>query len=186
MVDEPSFAEVFFEEVLVPKRNLIGEKNRGWEYLIVALDFERTFAITQMGVVRRLLDHLLEYGRREGREMLLRNPNLRSRLASLATECQVGRLICYQQAYAEEKGQISSYGASMAKNFSAELFQRAANVGMQLLGNYGQLTRSSRWVRLGGWVEYAYLGSTSWPIWGGTSEINRNVIAQRGLGLPRR
>jgi alkylation response protein AidB-like acyl-CoA dehydrogenase len=80
---------------------------------------------------------------------------------------------------------IPNYEASMAKLFSSELAQRLAHTGMQISGLYSQLVADSKWAPLGGEIAGTCLSSVSATIQGGTSEIQRNIIAMRGLGLPR-
>ena len=73
----------------------------------------------------------------------------------------------------------------MAKEYCADLSVRIAEAGVQILGLYGQLGKGSKWAPLGGTVEQAYLGYPSWTIAGGSPEIQKNIIATMGLGLPR-
>ncbi len=85
----------------------------------------------------------------------------------------------------QAKGLIPNYEASAVKLYSMEMSQRIANTGLRLLGLYGQLARGSKWAPLKGRLEYQYLRSIGSTIEGGTSEIQRNIMATRGLGLPR-
>jgi alkylation response protein AidB-like acyl-CoA dehydrogenase len=73
----------------------------------------------------------------------------------------------------------------MEKMFATEVAQHVANTGMEVLGLYGQLKKDSKWAPLNGLVEFFYRSSVVETIYGGTSEIQRNIIALRGLGLPR-
>jgi alkylation response protein AidB-like acyl-CoA dehydrogenase len=176
--------EVFYEDVRVPKENLVGEKNSGFYYLMAALDFERMFPI---GVFRRIFDEIVEYAKEtvvDGKP-LSKNPLIRQRLAQLSIEIEVTRLLYYQLAHILDKGGIPNYQSSMEKTFATELSQRITNVGMDILGLYGQLKEGSKWVQLRGQVEKYYRNSVVQTIVAGTSEIQRNIIAQRGLGLPR-
>ena len=86
----------------------------------------------------------------------------------------------------QARGEIPNYEASMTKRYASELGQRIAALGMHVLGMSGQiLERRGPHARMGGRVGYGYMGAVSSTIAGGTSEIQRNIIAQRGLGLPR-
>ena len=182
----PAQCEVFFDDVRVPKENLLGELNRGWYHLMVAMDFERTSGIAFLGYAKRLIADLVDYAREtKGDGDSARWRLIRSRLADLAIDCEVGRLICYRTAWMLDKGLMPNYEASMSKNWGAELSVRAAGFGMDLMGLFGQLEPGSRWARLQGQVEREYLCSVGGKIAAGTSEINRNIIAMRGLGLPR-
>ena len=107
------------------------------------------------------------------------------KLADLALEVEVGRLLAYRTAWLQSKGEVPNYEASMGKVWMALLGIRVANAGVNLLGLHGQLAPGSPAAKLKGRLETAYLLSLSGPIAGGTTEIQRNIIAQRGLGLPR-
>jgi 3-oxocholest-4-en-26-oyl-CoA dehydrogenase alpha subunit len=176
--------EVFYDNVMVPKKNLVGEKNKGFYYLMGALDFERMFAPK---AYQRLFEEIADYAREtivDGRP-LSKNPLIRQKLAQVAIELEVAKLLYYQLAYMLDKDKIPNYQSSMEKMFATELAQRITNTGMEVLGLYGQLTRRSKWVPLAGKVEHDYRGSVVDTIYAGTSEIMRNIIAQRGLSLPR-
>lgn len=176
--------EVFYEDVRVPKENLVGEKNKGFYYLMAALDFERMFPL---GRYHRIFDELVEYTKEtavDGKP-LAKNPLIRQKLAQLSTEIEVTRLLYYQLAHILDKGGIPNYQSSMEKTFATECAQRIVNVGMDILGLYSQLKEGSKWAQLKGNMERLYRTSIVETIYAGTSEIQRNIIAQRGLGLPR-
>ena len=176
--------EVFYEDVRVPKENLVGEKNKGFYYLMAALDFERMFPL---GVFRRIFDQLVEYTKKtvvQGKP-ISKNPLIRQKIAQLSIEIEVTRLLYYELAHILDKGGIPNYQSSMEKTFATELTQRITNTGMDILGLYGQLKENSKWAKLKGTMEKYYRTSVVQTIVAGTSEIQRNIIAQRGLGLPR-
>ena len=176
--------EVVYEDVRVPKENLVGEKNKGFYYLMAALDFERMFPL---GRYRRVFDELVEYTKEtivDGKT-LSKDPLIRQKLAQLSTEIEVTRLLYYQLAHILDKGGIPNYQSSMEKTFATECAQRIVNLGMDILGLYGQIKEGSKWAQLKGKVEKFYRTSIVETIYAGTSEIQRNIIAQRGLGLPR-
>ena len=179
--------DVFFDDVRVPKEGLLGEKNRGWYMAVTTLDFERFSLSATAGYARRSLDELVDYvkGARENGEVLAKDPNVRHKLAEMAVEVEILRLLNYWVLWMHTKKVIPNYEASMAKLFSSELTQRLADAGMQISRLYGQLVADSKWVPLGGEFAGTCLGSVSATIQGGTSEIQRNIIAMRGLGLPR-
>ena len=176
--------EVVYEDVRVPKENLVGELNKGFYYLMAALDFERMFPL---GIFRRLFDDIVAYAKEttSNGEPLSKKPLIRQKLAQLSIEIEVTRLLYYQLAHILDKGGIPNYQSSMEKTFATELTQRITNVGMDILGLYGQLKEDSKWAQLKGKVEIYYRSSVVQTIVAGTSEIQRNIIAQRGLGLPR-
>ncbi|MBW1680468.1 MAG: acyl-CoA dehydrogenase family protein [Deltaproteobacteria bacterium] len=182
-----SFNEVFFDEVRVPKENLVGQKNMGWYQLAVALDFERS-GVGTPARMHRTIDRLVAYcrqTRRNGR-LLSEDPVIRKKLARLSVEAEVLRLLCYRITWIQEKGKTPNYEASLTKVFASELLDRLANTGMEILGPYGMLDRGSPRAALRGEILRLYLTSPSMGIGGGTSEIQRNIIAMRGLGLPRK
>ncbi len=116
---------------------------------------------------------------------LAEDPLIRQRLAQLATEAEVCRSLAWRIASVQTKGEIPGPEAPALKVFASELMQRVAQTGMQLLQLYGQLRPGSKWAPLAGAVNRLYLTSVSSTIAAGTSEIQRNIIAERGLGLPR-
>lgn len=176
--------EVFYDNVRVPKKNLVGEKNRGFYHITTALDFERTFPV---GNMRRTLEELVKYAQEEMRagKPLAQDPLVRQKLAGMAIEVEVAYMLALRVAWMQATGVIPSYQASMLKVFAAESRQRLNNIGMQIMGLYGQLQSDSRWAPLGGEIEHHYRDDLLITIAGGTSEIMRNIIATRGLGLPR-
>lgn len=180
------FNEVFFEGVRIPRDHLLGERDRGWYQMATTLDFERS-AISGSAGARRILEELASYARstkRHGRP-LSDDPLIRSRFAQLVIEAEVARMLSYRVATLQSTGRIPNHEASAAKLFVTELSQRIATFGTHLLGLYGTVQRESRWAPLRGRIARLALLSTSATIAGGTSEIQRNVIATRGLGLPR-
>ncbi|MGB2584303.1 MAG: acyl-CoA dehydrogenase family protein [Dehalococcoidia bacterium] len=186
LADCPENSEVFFDDVHIPADSLVGEENQGWKVIMTALSFERTAGIDFLGRNRRLVDELIKYTsetRRNGKT-LNQDAIVRHRLAEFAIECEVGRLMCYNIASMEDKGLIPDYQASMGKNFCAELGQRLSNAGLGMMGLYGQMGSVSE-APIRGMVQTVYLFSVGDTIGAGTSEINRTVIATRGLGLPR-
>jgi len=127
------------------------------------------------------LKDLIEYA--QERELL--DSLTRNRLAQLLADCEVARLLHYRVTWMQSQGQVPNYESAMCKLYSAELHQRVTDAGMRLLGHYSQLTDKSDWVPLYGMVPSVYLRSIGNSLEQGTSEIDRDVIAQRGLGLPR-
>ncbi len=186
MADQHSFNMVVFEDVRVPKKNLVGGKNGGWYVGATMLDLERSGVEYWAGAVATLND-LLQYAgeaRHDGRS-LADDPLVRQRLAELAIEAEVSRLMAYNIAWMRDQGAVPNKEASIAKAFGTELQQKVARAGMWLLGLHGQLEPGSKHTPLQGRIERAYLWSVSATILAGTSEIQRSVIATRGLGLPR-
>lgn len=175
--------EVFYDKVRVPKKNMVGEKNRGFYYLAISLDFDRA---ATTGGIRRSFEQLVEYARetQQSGALLGKDPLVRSKLAELAIEVEIVRCLTYRHAWLRDRGLIPNYEASMIKVFSSELRQRLFQCGMEMLGLYGQLKEGSKWAPLNGSIEHEARSSSHATIFGGSSEIMRNIIALRGLGLP--
>ncbi len=176
--------EVYYDNVRVPKENLVGELNKGYHYLMVALDFERMFPF---GHYRRLFEQIVDYAKNtivHGRP-LSKDPLIRQKLAQLEIDFEVSNLLFYQLPSILDKGDVPNYQSSMEKTFVAELAQRLSNTGMEILGHYGQLMGGSKRGPSADKVEYYYRWSVIETIYGGTSEIQKNIMALRGLGLPR-
>ena len=186
MTGEHEFNQVYFDNVRVPKKNLIGEQDRGWYTMAVALDFERA-GVHYSSNGRRNLERLVEYARETNYngKPLSQNKVVRNKLVNLAVEIQASRWIAYRVAWMQGQGQVPNYEASMSKVFGSELQQKVANTGIEILGQYGHLWKNSKWVKLQGSLSRAYLNQFGANIAGGTGEIQRNIIATRGLGLPR-
>jgi len=179
------FHEVFLDDVRIPRRNLVGEENRGWYIAAATLDFERSGIGTAIGY-ELIVKELLRYAREEDEANAMRhNAALRYELADRWLETQVAQMMSQQVVSMQARGLIPNKEASVNKLYSSELEQRIAATGVKLLGLYGQLNEATKWAPLKGKVARMYLRATAITIGGGTSEIQRNIIAQRGLGLPR-
>lgn len=173
------FNEVFFEDVRVPAANLVGEENRGWYVAMTLLDFERSNiggAIGARRTLRRMLDIV------QADPVLARRldaSTLRHEVAQRFIEAEIMYQFSMRIISMQNKGQLPNDEASMAKLYNSELSQRVAQTCMQVMGLRGQLTEGEEsFARM-------YLGMVPATIRGGTSEVQRNVIATRGLGLPR-
>ena len=175
------FNEVFFDNVRVPATNVVGEVNRGWYVGMTLLDFERS-NIGGAVAARRMLRHLIDVIRADD---VLRDrvasSTLRHELAQRYIETEVMFQYSFRIISMQTRGEIPNYEASTAKLFNSELSQRLAQTAMQCLGLTGNLMSG----HAGSPFPHAYLGAVPATIRGGTSEVQRNVIATRGLGLPR-
>ncbi|MBU2548943.1 MAG: acyl-CoA dehydrogenase family protein [Proteobacteria bacterium] len=175
--------EVYYDNVIVPKKNLVGEKNKGFYYLMAALDFERMFPT---GGYRRLFEDMVQYAKETvvGGQPLSKRPLVRQKLAQIATEMEVCKLLFYNLAYILDTGQIPNYQASMQKMFATETAQRLTKGCMEVLGLFAQIKTGSKHAPLAGRVEWMNRWSIVETIYAGTNEVQRNIIALRGLGLP--
>jgi alkylation response protein AidB-like acyl-CoA dehydrogenase len=160
--------ETFFNDVRVPLANLIGEANAGWTYITGALDLERG-ALTNAGDLRRALDDLIAVAGSP-------DPVFRRRLAQAEADVEVAKLMGYQAASLLDSGAIPSLEVSVEKIFTSELRQRIADLAIDLLGPNG--------LRVGNFFERLYRVSPLMRFGGGTNEVLRDVIAQRGHKMP--
>ncbi|HEX5940049.1 MAG TPA: acyl-CoA dehydrogenase family protein, partial [Dehalococcoidia bacterium] len=129
----------------------------------------------------KIYEDLVDFARQAG----ALSPTTRHRLAEHGIEFEVGRLLAYKVAWMQSQGLVPNAEASISKLFGTELQQRVARTGLQLLGLPGALKPGSQWAALQGRLERYYLSTASLTVAAGTSEIMRNIIAGRGLGLPR-
>jgi len=109
----------------------------------------------------------------------------RMALADLAVENEVGRYLSYRVANMQERGQIPNYESSAAKVYHSEYAQKLSGLGLNIMGLFGQLREGSPYARLRGRFARTYVTSVGVTIAAGTSEVQRNIIANRGLGLSR-
>ncbi len=172
--------EVFYDNVVVPKDNLVGEKNRGFYYMLTALEFER---VVTVGGMRSAFQQLAKYVRE--RPALKQDPLVRQRIAEIGTEIEVTRLFAYRLAWLQSKRIAASYEAAALKVFATELWQKLADSATEILGLSGQLQTDSKHAPLNGRMERLCRETLLYTFGGGSSEIMRNIIATRGLGLPR-
>lgn len=176
------FNEVFFEDVPVPANDVIGEEGRGFYYLMSLLDTERS-AISQVASIERTLDSLFALARSP--EQLPLSNAVRTDLINRAIEVEVLRGLSQGVAELEFRGRIPNHQVSVLKLYHTELAQRLAATAMKLIGTYGLLFAGEKRAALEGRVPLQYLWASTLTLQVGTSEIQRNIIATRGLGLPK-
>ena len=185
----------YWDDVRVPKKNLLGgEKNRGWEQISTCLNFERSVGgelgggSVAVGQHRRQIDEMIEYANicEINGKLLVEDPIFQRKIAELMVEFEVSRLLTYNLIYKRWKGEPFEFEASIAKLFGSEFKQRLVDTSLQFLGPYGQLQNGSKWVQLDGSMEYHFRAARSATIGGGTSEIQRFLIATRDFKLPRK
>lgn len=181
------FAEVFFEDVRVPVDCRLGDENKGWYVAMSALTFERS-GIGAVIKYELALDDLVESLRREGGPAGVREDwrsAVRDELMQRWVEIRVLYDIALEATAQQAAGGEPGYEASVNQLFGAELHQRLARTGAKVFGSRSRLWRGSA-APLGGAFTHLCLDSVAATFLAGTSEIQRNVIATRGLGLPRR
>jgi len=172
--------DVFFDGVRVPKKCLIGEKNRGFLQALQQLDYERSGMERLMGNYP-LFDAIVQFTKEN---KLSQEPVIRDKLAQLRIEFEVGRLLIYRVALVMDEGRAPNREAAMSKAYSTAFEQRLAKAAMEILGPYGQLLSDSKLAPIRGLAVHSYLASKGYSLQAGTSEILKNVLATRGLGLP--
>ena len=178
--------EVFFDDVFVPDEYVVGQLNAGFTYIAEALDLER-FAMMPVGPLEEKVKALVAWARsatRDG-EPVKNDPVLRSRLARAVTELEVARMLQRRVISAALKGRVPTLEASEYKLYMNECGKRVANLALDLMGSEGTLRAGEDGAPLGGRFERSYRYTVVDTIGGGTSEIQKNIIARRGLGLPR-
>lgn len=175
--------EVFYDNVVVPAENLVGEENRGFYYIMEDLEYERTFPSSD---VQYYLEEVIKCAKtvvRDGKP-LISDPAVQQGIAELTTEIEVGRLLFYRLACMHRDKTPILFEGTISKVFVSELIQRIAMFGSDILGLYGQLQEGSKWAPLDGEIEHINRYSIIESIWGGTNEICRTVIATRALKMP--
>jgi alkylation response protein AidB-like acyl-CoA dehydrogenase len=182
------FNEVFFDNVKVPASNLVGEENRGWYHLMQALAFERrSVAPLAYGSSRRMLENLVKYTNETQHEGKFLNqiPAVRHKLAEMAIDVEIVKLFAYQFIWRVTQGAIPAYESSRNKIMGDDVIRRVATSGAEILGIYSQVDPDSKWARLRGDIQGAYLGFPGSMIAAGTAEVEKSIIAQFKLGLPK-
>jgi alkylation response protein AidB-like acyl-CoA dehydrogenase len=179
------FAEVFFDGVRVPVENRLGEEGRGWQITLGALANERS-GIAEVAGLRRRLDRLRELARQrrlDGRPAL-EDARVRRRLAEFHTRIQAMRFNGLRFLTRQMKGESVGSETSINKLHAARLEQQLAEFGIELQGSYGALAAGSDEAVAGGYWQKQALGWGTTVIGGGTPNIQKNIIAERILGLP--
>ncbi len=186
MTGEAWFNEVFFDEVRVPAGQVIGKINEGWDVVVTTLAHERGSS-TQHGRLAVEVNRLVELARntRHGGRRESDNPLVRQRLVEHLTGIMILRMSAYRNASQLEQHGVPGPEGSTLKVFWSELDQRVKETAVEVLGEAGLVSGGDpRAVERGYWA-HELLWSRAATIYAGTSEIQRNIIATRVLGLPR-
>jgi alkylation response protein AidB-like acyl-CoA dehydrogenase len=180
--------EVFFNDVFVPDDYLVGQRGAGFRYISEALDLER-FTMFTFSPIEQRLEELIAFARSEERdgEPLRRDPTVRKTLAQLATQAEVARVLGlrFVAAASSVTGKPPTVEASEYKLFATQLSQRIANAIVDLAGPGSQLRVKTPDAPMRGRGDMTYRYSVIDTIGGGASEIQKNIIARRKLGLPK-
>jgi alkylation response protein AidB-like acyl-CoA dehydrogenase len=178
--------EVFFNDVFVADDYVVGEVNRGWTYICEALDLER-FAMMPVGPLEKKVEALCEWARsatRDGKPVR-EDPQVRRMTAQATTQLEVARMLQRRVISEALKDRVPTVESSQYKLYMNELGQRVANWALDAMGPEAQLRAGEEGAPVGGRFERSYRYTVVDTIGGGTSEIQKNIIATRGLGLPR-
>lgn len=177
---------VFFDDVFVHDDYRVGELNKGFQYIAEALDIER-FTLFTLSPIRGRVQLLCDYVKtatRDGKP-LKNDPVLRQRVAQFATELEVARLLGVKFVTAAISGKTPTYEASAYKLYATELSLRVANATLDIVGPGGQLALGTEDAPLNGRAESCYTFTVIDTIGGGSSEVQKNIISKRKLGLPK-
>lgn len=178
--------ETYWENVRVPRTDLVGEENRGWYYVAAALDFER-ISVFPVGRFRAAFDRLVEEVRQteyDGRR-LKDDPLVRQQIGRISVELEAAQMLSYRTAWMVSEGQIPNYEASMLKMWGTEAQQRMSHIATEIFGLHALLRAGNGDAAAGGEVEHEYRAQVMPTFGGGASELMRGIIATRGMGLPR-
>lgn len=177
--------ETFFENVKVPKDYLIGKENDGWRQVMEQLAFERS-GMERLMANYPVFEGIVQFAKetKPNGKPLYQDPSIRQKLVRLKVEFEIGRLFMYRVGMVIDQGRSPEWEASMSKVYSTTFEQRLATVALEILGLYGQLAPESKWAKLDGLAYHSYLSSKGYSLQAGTTEVLKNILAIRKLGLP--
>jgi alkylation response protein AidB-like acyl-CoA dehydrogenase len=177
--------EVFLDDVFVHDDYVVGEVNKGWYYVSEALDFERFTLYTISAYVRKYeaLRNAIREAQRDGKA-LKDDPIARQRVAWFATQIEVARMHMMRVVAKASAGEVPNIESSMFKLWTTTLGQRFADEFMTMFGATGALKKGSEHAPGNGRFEHIYRYSVVDTVGAGTSEVQKNILARRGLGLP--
>ena len=173
--------EIFFDEVPVPEDCLLGAVSQGWEIVTAGLTFERV-GIARYARAGRVIELLVEHAKRTGHAA---DPDVRRKLAGLRAGYEAARLLNYRAISLQAAGQVPTVEVSIARLHNTQLEQQVSHVGLEILGLQGQLIADDPTAPLAGLVHRQWVRTIPTTVTAGTLEIQKNIIAERGLGLPR-
>jgi len=179
--------EVFYDDVKVPKHRLVGEQNKGFYYMMEALGSERNYVFVPSRYIP-YIKMIIDYAKstQYNGMPLSKESSVRQKIAQIAVEIETATLLADHARWMEWNNMTLTCEPEMTKVVVSELEQRLVDNAMHILDLYAQLEEGSKYVPLNGRIAWEFLHSFMTTIGAGTSEVGRTVIAQRGLGLPRR
>ncbi len=170
----------FYDDVRVGDECVVGEAHEGWRTMGIMLAFERGLGNT--GALTPLLRRFAHWAAESG---TIDDPLVRDHMAQIAIEAQVAELLTQRTVWTIATGEGPGTEGSVAKVYATEAYQRAARWAQATAGADGLLRFHETGAAADGWIDYDVRHSTPQTLQGGTSEINRNNIAERQFGLPR-
>jgi alkylation response protein AidB-like acyl-CoA dehydrogenase len=173
--------EIFLDQVEVPADCLLGREGQGWEIATAGLAFERV-GVARYARAGRVIALLTEQVRASG---LAGDPDVRRKLAELRVRYEAARLLSYRAISLQARGEVSSVEAAIARLHNTQLEQLAGHVGLEILGLAGLLTDDAPAAPLRGLVYRQWVRNVPSTIAAGTLEVQKNIVARQGLGLPR-
>ena len=179
--------ETFYQDVRIPIKQRIGEENRGWYVAMTLLDHERS-NITGMIEKKKFIKSLIDFLSVNNNKFIQYpdSHSIKNAITDRFIECEVGYNFSLRIISMQNTGLIPNQEASTTKLFNSELTQRLNNTGMKAFGLYANIwDANSKWAPMHSKFTQKHVHDISSTIAGGTSEIQRNIIATRGLGLPR-
>ncbi|MDD5312942.1 MAG: acyl-CoA dehydrogenase family protein [Dehalococcoidia bacterium] len=179
------YNEVYLDDVKMSAKYIVGQENEGWAVVNVLAGFERSNLDMVYGLVRGI-EELVEFCNetKKNGKPLSQDPIVRNRIADLSCSLEAVRCLAYRVADQQNRNEMGLMDAAAVKIFASELMEKYSHLASDILGPYGQV-KNSPWAKMGGTVEYTYQGCFVPIVSMGTNEIQRNIIAWYGLGLPR-
>jgi alkylation response protein AidB-like acyl-CoA dehydrogenase len=176
----------FYDNVRVHKSRLVGEENKGWKYITTQLDFER-IALNPSSPQRRKIDDVIGWAKvtRVDGSRVIDQPGVRTKLAELIMDVEVLKMLNFYVAWLITNDVVPYAEASVVKVFGSELYQKVNHTLLQIMGDFGQLQAGSDWAPIRGRIEQDLRSDVIQTFGGGACEIQRNIIAMAGMGLPR-
>ena len=176
----------YYENVRVPLDALVGEENKGWQYITTQLSLERLMLSTY-SKMKRMVHETYDWASKHERDgmVVIENPWVKESLAELEAQIEVLRLLNYRAAWSHANEKAAHFRPSMNKVFAADLHQKVYDTCMQIMGLSGQLKRGSEWAPLNGKAEEFAKKHLVFLVGGGANDSMRDLVARFGLGLPK-
>ena len=181
MAGPHEFNEVFLDDVVVPKDCLLGEQDVGWDIVTTGLTFERV-GIARYARAGRVIELMVDHVNATGRNG---DPDVRQKLADLRVRYEAARLMNYRAISIQATGEVPTTEASLARIHNTQLEQIVSHVALEILGPEGLVTAQDDTAPVGGAAHRHWVRNIPTTVAAGTLEVQKNIVAQRGLGLPR-